>query len=70
MNYNTFNLNNVLDFITKGLNIANKAIPVYKQVSPMISSSKKIINKSFINKPVNYNQQKKELDYNNPKFFL
>ena len=40
---NTITLSSVLGNISKGLGILNQAIPLYKEIKPMIESSKKVM---------------------------
>lgn len=39
----TLSLGNVLSGISKGLNIVNQAIPIYKEVKPMIGNARKVM---------------------------
>ena len=77
MNQSSFGFTNVLNGISKTLNLANQVIPLYKEVSPMVKNAKNVIstisssnlfNKRAIKKTVQTNQ-KKELSLNNPVFF-
>lgn len=74
----TLTLPKILSTISQGLNIANKAIPIYKEVKPMITNAKKLmyIAKSFNTELPNKKkttQRKKEViktsSSNNPIFF-
>lgn len=38
---NSLSLSKILSSISKGLGIVNQAIPIYKEVKPMISNAKK-----------------------------
>ena len=47
-------LGGTLDKISKFLNIANQAIPIYKEIKPIFNNTKKVLNLvKEINKPVN-----------------
>ena len=49
-------LTKVLGGINKGLNFASQAIPLYKQIKPILSNSKSLINMlDIINTPDNSN---------------
>ena len=56
----------VLDSLSKGLNIANQFIPIYKEAKPIINNTKKLFSlikntpKNIINN--NSNSQKKEVN--------
>lgn len=74
----TLTLPKILSTISQGLNIANKAIPIYKEVKPMITNAKKLmyIAKSFNTELPNKKKTtpiKKEVikttSSNNPIFF-
>lgn len=75
----TLTLPKVLSTISQGLNIANKAIPIYKEIKPVVTNAKKlmVIAKEFRNvkSPSSDKKQiKKEVitnttSYNNPIFF-
>lgn len=39
----TLSLGKVLSGISKGLNIVNQAIPIYKEVKPMIGNARKVM---------------------------
>lgn len=41
--YNNFSLLNIINGLSKTLNIANQMIPLYKQVKPLITNSNKVI---------------------------
>ena len=41
---NTLTLTRVLGGISKGLGILNQAIPLYKEIKPMIGSARKVMN--------------------------
>ncbi len=79
MNPSSVNISGILNGLSKALTVANQAIPLYKQVSPMIGKAKnmvsimKEINKSNPKQPIkNTNNTKiikKEPVYNNPVFF-
>ena len=79
---NTLSLTKVLSGISKGLGIVNQALPIYKEIKPMVTNAKKIIditkefnksnNKVYLNekKEVN-NTSNIELDnIPKPSFFL
>ncbi len=42
--YNNFSFLNIINGLSKTLNIANQMIPLYKQVKPLITNSNKILN--------------------------
>lgn len=47
-------LGGTLDKISKFLNIANQAIPIYKEIKPIFNNTKKVLNLvKEINKPIN-----------------
>lgn len=58
--YNNFSLLNIINGLSKTLNIANQMIPLYKQVKPLITNSNKVIsnlqNLKFTSKPKVNNQ--------------
>lgn len=41
--YNNFSFLNIINGLSKTLNIANQMIPLYKQVKPLITNSNKVI---------------------------
>jgi len=69
----------VIGGLTKTLNIANQAIPLYKEAKPMINNARNIYSvlKSFANNKnnsFNNNVNNKKITYekksNNPTFFI
>lgn len=55
----TLSLSKVLGGISKGLNIVNQAIPIYKEVKPLVGNAKKIISVlGEVNKPTKVNETK------------
>lgn len=58
--YNNFSFLNIINGLSKTLNIANQMIPLYKQVKPLITNSNKVIsnlqNLKFNAKPKVNNQ--------------
>ena len=69
----------VIGGLTKTLNIANQAIPLYKEAKPMINNARNIYSvlKSFANNKnnsFNNNINNKKITYekksNNPTFFI
>ena len=79
------NFTNVLNGLSKTLNIANKAIPLYMQAKPMIGNARNAFNiaKTYLAKDLKKTttsspkvsktiQNKKIIhnEMNNPKFFL
>ena len=73
---NVLSLPKVLSGLSKTLNVANKAIPLYKQAKPMINNSKKLLSiaKNFNNNSnekslLNKNTKINNIGLNQPKFF-
>lgn len=51
---NSLSLSKVLSGLSKGLGIVNQAIPIYKEVKPMVSNARKVLSVvKEINKPSN-----------------
>lgn len=52
---NPFSFTKILGGLSKTLNVVNQAIPLYNQITPMISNARKAINlvKEFSNTSVN-----------------
>lgn len=51
---NSLSLSKVLTGLSKGLGIVNQAIPIYKEVKPMVSNARKVLSVvKEINKPNN-----------------
>ena len=83
MNPSSFNAYSILNGVSKALSVANQAIPLYKQVSPMIKNAKNVysvVKDLGKSKPLknNFRQnkpmfkeipEKKEPVYKNPIFF-
>ncbi len=44
LNTSSLSLSKVLSGISKGLGIVNQAIPIYKEIKPMMESARKFIN--------------------------
>lgn len=51
---NSLSLSKILSGLSKGLGIVNQAIPIYKEVKPMVSNARKVLSVvKEINKPSN-----------------
>lgn len=49
---NSLSLSKILSGLSKGLGIVNQAIPIYKEVKPMVSNARKVLDVvKEINKP-------------------
>ncbi len=80
---NVLSFTKVLTGISKGLGIVNQAIPIYKEIKPMVRNAKKVFeiakefNKTSPNKVLNNTYKKKEAkdatlnieDFPKPSFF-
>jgi hypothetical protein len=76
MNGSKISLPVILNFIDRGLNIANKAIPLYYKAKPMLNNTKnvlKIVSALNSNDSDNTSNDKEEktnvTNVNNPVFF-
>ena len=75
----SLSLTKVLSGISKGLGIVNQAIPIYKEIKPMMSNAKKVLeiakefNKSSNTKTIDVTPKKEVTNHvtstNNPIFF-
>ena len=55
----TLTLGGTLDKISKVLNIANQAIPIYKEIRPILSNTKKVVS---LVKEINKTNNKKTIE--------
>lgn len=72
-----FSLSSIINGTSKTLNLVNQAIPVVKQVSPLMKNMKTMFNvinefKKTENNDTNNNEQieSKKINQNNPTFFI
>ena len=61
---NSLSLTKVLSGISKGLGIVNQAIPIYKEIKPMMSNAKKVLE---IAKEFNKSSNTKTIDVTTKK---
>ena len=72
------NLSKLLTVISKGLNIANKTIPLYKDYKPLFQNINKVFNlineeneeKKIINTPEKKEPLKRSSSNTSPQFFM
>lgn len=67
----TFSFTNILNGASKTLNVLNQALPVYKEIKPIVSNAKTLFNayRSINNTPSN-NTVKTNTSNNSPSFFI
>lgn len=67
----TFSLGNILNGASKTLNVINQALPVYKEIKPIVRNAKTLFNAyRSINNTSNTNVVKSNNTNNSPNFFI
>ena len=67
----TFSFTNILNGASKTLNVLNQALPVYKEIKPIVSNAKTLFNAyRSINNTSNTNVVKSNNTNNSPNFFI